>query len=373
MSAVGESLGPKRIAVCVGSGGVGKTTVAAAIALRGALQGKKALVCTIDPAHRLASALGLAALGNKEAVVPEEMLRQAGLTLPPGGSLHAMMLDVKHTWDELIARHAPDPERRRRILENRLYQQMSRALAGSHEYMAMEKLYELATERDYGLIVLDTPPTAHALDFLDAPHRVLDFLGDESLRILGPALAAGRIGMKLLHLGGTYAARALARFTGAETLNELAALLQAFEGMYDGFKARAAAVRELMGQSQVGFVVVASPQPMSVDEALFFHRTLTEEGMTVAGLVVNRATGPLWPESAPLPEGVELARAAGEGSADLWGRVALTVAEQQRIARAERAEIARLFAVPGTPRVILARLESDVHDLGGLAVVASRV
>jgi anion-transporting ArsA/GET3 family ATPase len=184
-----QSLAGRRIAVCVGSGGVGKTSVAAALALAHALEGGRALVCTIDPARRLANALGLTALGNVEARIPDARLEEAGLR--PGGQLFAMMLDVKRTWDDLVTRHAPDPASRERILGNRLYQQMSAALAGSQEYMAMEKLHELAADRDYDLLVLDTPPTAQALDFLDAPARILDFLGSDAARtFLAPAVGA---------------------------------------------------------------------------------------------------------------------------------------------------------------------------------------
>ena len=206
MGALALSLRGKRIAVCVGSGGVGKTTVAAAIALARAAEGGKALVCTIDPARRLANALGLASLGNVESRVPDHAFREAGLR--PAGELFAMMLDVKRTWDDLVARHAPDRARRERIYQNRLYQQLSGALGGSQEFMAMEKLYELATERDYDLVVLDTPPTAHALDFLDAPDRILDFLGNETARaLLLPALSAGKLGLRVFQLGGAYVAR----------------------------------------------------------------------------------------------------------------------------------------------------------------------
>ncbi|HET6921522.1 MAG TPA: ArsA family ATPase, partial [Anaeromyxobacteraceae bacterium] len=267
MGAVRESLRHKRIAVCVGSGGVGKTTVAAALGLQRALDGGRALVCTIDPARRLASALGLDSLGNVESRVPDHKLAAAGLA--PRGQLHAMMLDVKRTWDDLVARHAPDRQRQDRIFRNRIYQQLSSALAGSQEYMAMEKLYELSTERDYDLVVLDTPPTAHALDFLEAPDRILDFLGSETARfLLAPALGAGKVGLRLFQLGSSYIARTLSRFTGSDVLREVAEFMAGFQGMYEGFKTRAAAVRALLAEPQVGFVIVSSASPLSVDEAL---------------------------------------------------------------------------------------------------------
>jgi anion-transporting ArsA/GET3 family ATPase len=349
---------------------VGKTTVAAAIGLLRAQEGKKVLVCTIDPARRLANALGLSVLGNVETRVPDHAFREAGLR--PQGQLFAMMLDVKRTWDDLVARHAPDHARRERIYQNRLYQQLSGALAGSQEYMAMEKLYELATERDYDLVVLDTPPTAHALDFLEAPDRILDFLGSETARaVLSPALAAGKIGLRFVQLGGAYVARTLARFTGGDVLRDLADFLSGFHGMYEGFEQRAAAVRALLADPSVGFVIVASAAPLSVDEALVFHERLHAESMPVAGAVANRVTPSLWEGSGPLPAAAALSAAlAGRGAPGLAERMARTLEEHQALARADAREVARLFAGVGAPGVVIPRLESDVHDLGGLERLA---
>ncbi len=371
MGALTERLRGKRIAVCVGPGGVGKTTLAAAIGLGRALAGDKVLVCTIDPARRLANALGLESLGNLESRVPEERLREAGLV--PRGQLFAMMLDVKRTWDDLVARHAPDRARQERIYRNRLYQQLSSVLAGSQEYMAMEKLYELATERDYDLIVLDTPPTAHALDFLDAPDRILDFLGNDTARaLLAPAMSAGRLGLKLFHLGGTYVAKTIARFTGAEVLQDLADFMASFQGMYEGFKQRAATVRALFAEPQVGFVLASSASPRAVDEALFFHERLRAERMPIAGVVANRITPELWGNE-PLPDAADLeaalaAQHAPDGS--LAARLARTLAEHEVLARADAREVARLFAESSGAQVVLPRLETDVHDLASLARLA---
>ena len=223
--------------VCVGSGGVGKTTVAATIALRAAVDGKGSLVCTIDPARRLANALGLDALGNAETPIPAAAFEKAGLQ--PKAAMRAMMLDMKRTWDELIERRAP-PDKRDKNLSNRFYQSMSSALAGSQEYIAMEKLWELRTQRDYPLIVLDTPPTAHALDFLDAPNRILDFLDNEAAKwLLTPALAAGKVGLKLFNLGSSYVAKTLTKFTGVETLQGLAEFMSSISGMNQDFRERA--------------------------------------------------------------------------------------------------------------------------------------
>jgi anion-transporting ArsA/GET3 family ATPase len=373
---VTDSLAPRRIAVCVGSGGVGKTTVAASLAVGRALAGGRALVCTIDPARRLANALGLQSLGNAESRVPPARFAEAGLR--PKGELWAMMLDVKRTWDDLVARHAPDPARRDRILQNHLYQQMSAALAGSQEYMAMEKLYELATDRDYDLIVLDTPPTAHALDFLEAPDRILDFLGNDAARaLIAPALGVGRLGLRIAQIGGGYVSKVLARFTGGEMLSDLGDFLGSFQGMYGGFKQRAAAVRALLSRREVGFVVVASPSAVSIEEAIAFHERLHAEAMPVAGLVANRVTMDLWPGPAPLPSAADLEGALvarGHGDAALAKRLADTLAEHQALARAEARALERLFeAAPGVPRTIVPRLETDVHDLGGLARLAERL
>ena len=375
MNGVRESLGPRRMAVCVGPGGVGKTTVAAAIALDRAMAGARALVCTIDPARRLANALGLATLGNVESRVPEHKFSEAGLR--PRGALFAMMLDVKRTWDDLVTRHAPDPQRRERILRNRLYQQMSSALAGSQEYMAMEKLYELATDRDYDVIVLDTPPTAHALDFLEAPDRILDFLGNETARaLLAPVAGVGRLGLRLAQLGGGYIARTLARFTGQEMLADLGDFLQGFQGMYDGFKERAASVHGLLSRPEVGFVLVTSPSPVAIEETLAFHERLHAESMPIAGVIANRVTPDLWPAGAPLPGAEAIAsalEAAGAGDGRLAARLAATLSEHQALAAAEGRALGRLFAASEAPRATIPRLETDVHDLAGLARLAERL
>ncbi len=367
-----RSLEGKRVAVVVGSGGVGKTSISAAIAVSRAMEGGRALVCTIDPARRLATALGLGALGNTETAVPADAFARAGLA--PRGQLFAMMLDVKRTWDDLVARHAPDAATRDRILGNRIYQQVSGALAGSQEYMAMEKLYELSTERDYDLVVLDTPPTAHALDFLEAPDRILDFVGNETARkLFAPAIGAGRLGARIVQAGTGLVAKTLARFTGSDVLHDVGEFLGQFQGMYDGFKDRAAAVRSLLTRPDVGFVVVASPSPLSVDEAIFFHDHLRAAGMPIAGAVANRVTPDLWPSAAPLPEApalVDALAAAGDGGGDLAVRLARTLAEHQAFARADARELERLRRGTSGPHVAIPRLEGDVHDLASLAALA---
>jgi anion-transporting ArsA/GET3 family ATPase len=379
MGALLRSLEGKRIAVVVGSGGVGKTSVAAAIALSRALAGGKALVCTIDPARRLASALGLGTLGNAEALVPPEAFEGAGLV--PRGRLFAMMLDVKRTWDDLVTRHAPDAATRDRILGNRIYQQVSGALAGSQEYMAMEKLFELSTERDYDLIVLDTPPTAHALDFLEAPDRILDFVGNETARrLFAPAIDASRFGARLLQVGTGLAAKTLSRFTGSDVLSDVGDFLGQFQGMYDGFKERASEVRSLLTRPEVGFVLVASPSPLSVDEALFFHDHLRTAGMPVAGSVSNRVTPDLWPFPGAMPGKEPLAAAlaaapfpAATGGDGLAERLAVTLAQHQAFARNDAREVERLRRGCAAPHATVPRLEGDVHDLSSLATLGEHL
>jgi len=374
MGALLRSFEGKRIAVVVGSGGVGKTSVSAAIALSRALAGGRALVCTIDPARRLATALGLGTLGNAEALVPAEAFAQAGLA--PKGQLFAMMLDVKRTWDDLVTRHAPDPATRDRILGNRIYQQVSGALAGSQEYMAMEKLYELSTERDYDLIVLDTPPTAHALDFLEAPDRILDFVGNETARkLFAPAIDAGRFGARLIQAGTGFVAKTLSRFTGSDVLSDVGDFLGQFQGMYDGFKDRASSVRTLLTAPEVGFVLVASPSPLSVDEALFFHDHLRTAGMPVAGSVANRVTPDLWPfpGATPGPDALATALEAEGAGGDLAERLARTLEQHQAFARSDAREVERLRRGCSGPHVTVPRLEGDVHDLSGLAALAEHL
>jgi anion-transporting ArsA/GET3 family ATPase len=370
VSVLGQVIAERRVVVCVGSGGVGKTTVAAAIALHAAVEGRKAIVCTIDPARRLANSLGLTELGNVETRVPEEKMRAAGIE--PRGELWAMMLDTKRTWDDLIIRHAA-PDRRDAILRSRFYQQLSSALAGSQEYVAMEKIVELAGDRDYDLLVLDTPPTAHALDFLDAPNRVLDFLGNDRMRwMLAPALKAGQVGLKMFNLTGGYFVRTLSRLTGLEVLEELAEFLSMLAPMYDVFKERAAQVKQVLGSPQSAFVLVSSPNPLTVDEAIYFHALLMQDAMPLGAVVANRVnTTPA--RLADLTEEklarlVALLEGAPAGSpVPVADRLRQAIGEAETLAELDRAEVQRLAAgCAPTPVVQAPRFPGDVYDVGGL-------
>ncbi len=362
-------LSDRKVVVCVGSGGVGKTTLSAALALRAAAMGRRVCVCTIDPARRLANSLGLAELGNVESRVPDEKFVAAGLS--PKGALFAMMLDLKRTWDDLVLRHAP-PDRREDILQSRFYQQLSSALAGSHEYVAMEKLVELFESRRYDLIVLDTPPTAHALDFLDAPNRVLDFFGDDKVRkMLAPALKAGRLGLKMFNLAGGYFVKTLGKLTGLALLEELAQFLGSLAPMYDVFKERAAAVKELLGSSESAFILVTSPQPLTVDESISFHTLLAQDAMPVGAIIANRVHQTGLSRPVPASDTAALANLL-EGAPDalpgpLPERLAAALADVETLEQMDAREIERLQReCAPTPVIAVPRLGTDVYDLGGL-------
>ena len=353
------ALEDKRILIVGGAGGVGKTTVAAALALRAALLGRRVLVCTIDPSRRLSTSLGLDRLSDRPRA-----LSLARLGPRQGGALWAMTLDTKRTFDGLVERHMPGEEARRRVLQNRFYKQVSSAMTGSHEYMAMEKLLDLSGDPRFDLVVLDTPPTRHALDFLEAPERLLGFLDTSVLRyFLKPYFVAGRLTLKVATRTGALALKLADRFLGLQFLQDLSEFFLAFEGMYDGFKARAAQVHELLRGASAGFVVVAGPAATAMDEALYFHRRLREGRMPFVAFVVNRVH--------PDPASGAEARADGRGrppalDPDLAAGLLALFRDQQRVARRERRIAARLPARTGEPTVVIPERDADVHDLRGL-------
>lgn len=277
----------KSILVCAGSGGVGKTTVSAALALKATMAGRKTLVCTIDPAKRLANSLGLSELGNNECRIDPKIFKKAGLS--PKGELWGMMLDSKRTFDDLIERIAPTPEARDRIMGNNYYQRLTTALAGSQEFSAMEKLYDLTQKGTYDLIVLDTPPTKHALDFLDAPNKMVSFLDGRVIQwFVKPYLMAGKMGFQFVHRSAGLLFKLLQKGTGYDAMAELAEFFLAFDGMYDGFKVRAKKVHELMGDKGTSFILVTSPQTPTLAEAEFFLNKLLTEKMPLGSIVFNR-------------------------------------------------------------------------------------
>lgn len=370
MNPLEERLLASKVVVCVGAGGVGKTTVSASVALQAARRGKKAIVLTIDPAKRLANALGLERLGNRETRVDPP----GGL--PEGGELWAMMLDLKRSWDDFIVRNVA-PERHEAIFGNRFYRTLSSALAGSQEYIATEKLYELHSSGRYDLLVLDTPPTANALDFLDAPRRILDFLGNDALRaLLTPAVAAGRFGLRLFQVGGHAVMKGLSKVTGVEALQELASFLGEMQDTYEVFKDRAGKVRALLSSDEAAFLLVTSAQGNPTDEAIHFHRLLREAEMTVAAVVTNRVhEDPLG--DLPLPTADQLADALlrdgveDGGAPPLSTRLHQTLEEAHALATLDRRHGDKLRAATHpTPQVHIPRFPSDVYDFPGLTAVA---
>ncbi|HWM55833.1 MAG TPA: ArsA family ATPase [Solirubrobacterales bacterium] len=364
MPAVDEILTGKRICICAGSGGVGKTTTSAAIAMGMAARGLKVCVLTIDPAKRLADSLGLKQLGNEAKQVGPELFERHGIEME--GELWAMMLDAKATFDELVARQAPDEESRDRVLGNRIYQQISNALAGSQEYMAMEKLFELHTEGRFDLLVLDTPPTRNALDFLDAPKRLTQFIEGRSLGVfMKPTGLAARVAGR----GASVALSVMKRIVGFDLLADLAEFFNAFSGMVDGFQERAKRVNKLLGDPSTSFLVVCGPQGEPIDEAVYFHRKLVEAKLPFGGVIVNKVH---YPAERLRGDGADLPAALAErlGDEELAQRVAENFADYQALAERDVRNIDRLAAELRTKGVIrVPYLDEDVHDLAGLGEI----
>ncbi|MFH8472554.1 ArsA family ATPase [Streptomyces sp. NPDC018000] len=273
-----------RIVVCCGSGGVGKTTTAAALGVRAAERGRKVVVLTIDPARRLAQSMGIDSLDN----IPR---RVSGIDGESAGELHAMMLDMKRTFDEIVEAHA-DGERARAILENPFYQSLSAGFAGTQEYMAMEKLGQLRARNEWDLIIVDTPPSRSALDFLDAPKRLGSFLDGKFIKVLmAPAKMGGRAGMKFLNVGMSMMTGTLGKLLGGQFLRDVQTFVAAMDTMFGGFRTRADATYKLLQAPGTAFLVVATPEPDALREAAYFVERLAAEEMPLAGLVLNRVHG----------------------------------------------------------------------------------
>jgi anion-transporting ArsA/GET3 family ATPase len=364
MPTLDEILEDKEICICAGSGGVGKTTTSAAIATGMAARGLKVCVLTIDPAKRLADSLGLKELGNEARRVDPTLFEKQGVEIK--GELWAMMLDAKATFDELIARQAPDEESRDRVLENRIYQQISSALAGSQEFMAMEKLFELHTEGRFDLLVLDTPPTRNALDFLDAPKRLTQFIEGKSLRVF---MKPTGLAAKVAGRGASVALGVFRRIVGFDLLADLAEFFNAFSGMVEGFRARAKRVDRLLADPGTCFLVVCGPQGEPVDEAVYFHRKLVEAKLPFGGVIVNKVHYPA-DENADDASDLPAALADKLGDEGLAKRVAANFSDYQALAERDARNIERLANELSTSGVIrVPYLDEDVHDLAGLAEI----
>jgi anion-transporting ArsA/GET3 family ATPase len=364
MAAVGDILKGKGICICAGSGGVGKTTISAAIATGAAARGLKVCVLTIDPAKRLADSLGMEELGNEARRVEPSRLQEQGVEME--GELWAMMLDAKATFDDLVRRHAPDEETRDRVLSNPIYQQISNALAGSQEYMAMEKLFELHSEGRYDLLVLDTPPSREALDFLDAPRRLTQFIEGRSMKVF---MRPTGIGMRIAGRGVSVMFSILRRLVGFDLLADLQEFFTAFSGMVEGFQERAKRVNELLADPGTCFLVVCGPQGEPISEAVYFHRKLVEAKLPFGGVIVNKVH---YFDDHPGTDDEDLRRRLGEllADQDLGERVASNLADYQALAERDAANIDHLAAELQTQSVIrVPYLDEDVHDLAGLAEI----
>jgi anion-transporting ArsA/GET3 family ATPase len=351
-----QLLAERRILVCCGSGGVGKTTTAAALALEAARSGRRAVVVTIDPAKRLADALGLAGLTGTPSRIEGDW----------PGELWALMLDTKSTFDDLVVGNAGSVEQGERILANKFYRNISGALSGTQEYMAMEKLYELNQQVDFDLIVVDTPPTRNALDFIDAPRRLSRFLDHRLFRMI---TSPGRGIVKAVNVAAQTFLRTVSRVVGAEVIDDAIAFFQAFEGMEQGFRDRADAVLRLLSDDDTAFVLVASPRRDTIEEARYFAEKLTEASIEVRALIVNR----MHPTFGDGLAEATAARADTLASSDLGG-LYRNLADFQLVASREEDHVAGLAAaVAPAPVVRVPFLASDVHDLGGLTEVAAHL
>ncbi|MFM8304685.1 MAG: ArsA family ATPase [Actinomycetota bacterium] len=360
------------VLLCCGTGGVGKTTTAAALALEGARRGRRVAVITIDPARRLADTLGLT--GSHDHEVDRALWDPEGRA-PERSRLVALMLDTAETFDGLVGRYAESEEQRDRILENRFYRNLAGALSGTQEYMAMERLHELHETGDYDLIVVDTPPSRHALDFLDAPQRLIRLLDNRVFRVMmAPARGAFRVASVALHAF----VRQVGRVVGTGVIDDVIAFFRAFEGMEEGFRARADAVRTLLAEDSTAFVLVTSPRQDSIDEAAYFADQIATHGLSVNGLVANRVHPPFAAPDAVAglrrraealrntPSGDEAsgpdAEAARRRLADRFD----TLADLSALADRERARLAGVATRMGTTAVYVPFLDHDVHDIAAL-------
>ena len=363
MSGIGERLEGKRICIVAGSGGVGKTTASAALALGLAAAGQRVAVVTIDPARRLADSLGVEELGNEPRLVDAALLAGHGIEMR--GELWAMMLDPKATFDALIAKLAPDAATRDDVLGNRIYAQLSSAIAGSQEFSAVAKLYELDRDGGYDAIVLDTPPSRNALDFLDAPDRLTDFFEGRALKLfLVPTSIAGR----LLGAGTSVVFGILKKLTGVNLLEDMSVLLRSMGALIDGFRERASAVKALLSDPATTFLIVTSPEREPVAEAIFFRQKLREARMPFGGLIVNRAVVLTAAETTdPAAIRAELRDALGDA---LAAKVAAGAEDLQVLAARHSAAIERLRSELDEPDpIVVPRLDGEVQDIDGLLVL----
>jgi anion-transporting ArsA/GET3 family ATPase len=378
-SQIARAIAERRVIVVCGSGGVGKTTTSAALACSAAQMGRKVLVLTIDPARRLATSLGLETLDNEPRKVSSALFRAQGLTLKSKGELWAMMLDTKRTFDDVIRRYAPSTEVAERILGNLIYQQVSDALAGTQEYMAMEQLYELTRNDKYDLIVVDTPPTQHALDFLDAPERMMNVLDSGVVKLVwGGARKVGKSYLNWLRRSTKLVASLFERITGGELFGDMAEFFQSFDELYAGIRDRSNEVKLLLKSDQAVFFLVTSPSPSAMQEAQYFLGKIASYGVTLGGIIVNRvhrlADGTV-PAVDALPDAKTIIALLGTADPALLADprlkplVSELIAAWQRyaaLASHDQGQIALLKARRSASVTQVPYFDSDIHDLQGL-------
>jgi anion-transporting ArsA/GET3 family ATPase len=364
----------RRIIVCVGSGGVGKTTTAATLALAAARRGRKTLVLTIDPARRLANSLGLASLGHQVQPVDPALVRRGAPSQT--GELHAMMLDQKQAFDEVVQRHAKDPLAVKRILANPVYAQISGSLAGAQEYAAMAKIHDFDQTGDWDLIVVDTPPTAHALDFLDAPKKLSEAIDSPAIEWFRKLQGGGGGGWSLVGKSGGFVLKRLAKFVGTKFIDDLGVFFTEFNDILGGFRQRAEETFKLLRQPRVGFLLVASPEPMAVREALAFHARLTSANMPFVGFVVNKLylSRPVKTDANAVAS--MLAVHPGVAALGLSGTTRTMAAQEllaahgeiETLAIADQAALGQLHSAggPGSLVIQVPMQRDDVHDVDRL-------
>jgi anion-transporting ArsA/GET3 family ATPase len=361
-----QRLNYTRVCVCVGAGGVGKTTISAALGLGLAAKGHKVAVVSIDPAKRLASALGLGDLTGEPHRLSEDTLAEYNIALE--GELWAMMLDSKGTFDDLISGLSPDERTREEVFSNRIYRELSSAVAGSQEFTAVAKLYELYNSGEWDTIVLDTPPSRDALDFLDAPDRLTRFLEGRALKML---LAPTSVTRGLLGRGAGLMLTMFAKVTGVNMIEELSGFFGALAGLTDGFSERARGVERLLRDPETGFLIVTSPEHEPAREACFLHAQLEREGMRFAGLIVNRFHDHGL-DGCSQEQAAELL--AAHLDLGLANRMAANLADLDVLARRDRESVRALSEALGEPSPLAVRqLNGDVQDLAGLLLIAGQL
>ncbi len=369
-SSLAALLEEKRVILCVGCGGVGKTTTTAALGLAAARRGKNVLCLTIDPAKRLAQSLGIATMSAEAHRVEDALFEQAGLRV--SGSLTVAMLDTKTTFDGLVTSLASSPAKRDAILNNVLYKYVSTSLAGTQEYMAMEKLYAVRRDTSYDLVLLDTPPTANALDFLDAPERLVGAIDSAAMRWFVQAFqSSGKLSFNLLAKSTAVVLKGIGKLTGSAFLEQIAAFVSEINDLFGGWKKRADEIATALRGSDVAYVLVTTPDPLSVREVLFFADRLRSQGMARDAFVVNR----VHPKYGEVPDEAHVAEAAekrglGPGLAARLCRAADDESRQGRMDELRLLALESALEEEGSARVNVPAYPFDVHDIKSLAAIA---